>query len=114
MTETVLTPLASVLTVVICLSGPDQSIVSGQIGSADVNPAAAVNASTNGNAPVCIASDCSGSSASQQARLNAVFPNGVCDWTKPGVGQQDPVGPLTYTAGPGGVPLAAAPTSTPI
>ena len=53
-------------------------------------------------------------SAGQQARLNAVFPNGVCDWTKPGVGQQDPVGPLTYTAGPGGVPLAAPPTSTPI
>ena len=52
--------------------------------------------------------------APQQARLNAVFPNGVCDWSKPGVGQQDPVGPLTYTAGPGGVPLPAAPTSTAI
>jgi hypothetical protein len=50
----------------------------------------------------------------QQARLNAVFPNGVCDWSKPGVGQQDPVGPLIYTAGPGGVPLPAMPTSTPI
>ena len=52
--------------------------------------------------------------AGQQARLNAVFPGGVCDWTKPGVGQQDPVGPLTYAAGPGGVPLPAAPTSTAI
>jgi hypothetical protein len=50
--------------------------------------------------------------AGQQTRLNAVFPNGVCDWSKPGVGQQDPIGPLTYTAGPGGVPLPAAPTST--
>ena len=48
----------------------------------------------------------------QQARLQAVFPNGVCDWTKPGVGQQDPVSPLTYEAGPGGVPLPAAPVST--
>ncbi|HEV7578229.1 MAG TPA: DUF6351 family protein [Caldimonas sp.] len=52
--------------------------------------------------------------AGQQARLNAVFPTGVCDWSKPGVGQQDPIGPLTYTAGPGGVPLPAAPTSVPI
>ena len=50
--------------------------------------------------------------AGQQARLNTVFSTGVCDWTKPGVGQQDAVGPLTYTAGPGGVPLPAAPTST--
>ncbi len=52
--------------------------------------------------------------AGQQARLNTVFSAGVCDWTKPGVGQQDAVGPLTYTAGPGGVPLPAAPTSTAI
>jgi Tannase-like family of unknown function (DUF6351) len=50
----------------------------------------------------------------QQTRLAAVFPNGVCDWTKPGVGQQDPMSPLTFTAGPGGVPLPAAPVSTPI
>jgi len=53
-------------------------------------------------------------SDAQRNRLAAVFPNGVCDWSKPGVGQQDPVGPLTYTAGPGGVPLPAAPTSTAI
>lgn len=51
-------------------------------------------------------------SAAQQARLNAVFAGGVCDWSKPGAGQQDPVSPLTFTAGPGGVPLPAAPTST--
>jgi len=50
----------------------------------------------------------------QQTRLNATFPGGVCDWSKPGVGQQDPVGPLTFTAGPGGVALPAAPVSTPI
>jgi hypothetical protein len=51
-------------------------------------------------------------SAAQQARLNAVFAGGVCDWSKPGVGQQDPISPLTFTAGPGGVLLPAAPTST--
>jgi len=51
-------------------------------------------------------------SVTQQARLQAAFPNGVCDWTKPGVGQQDPVSPQTYEAGPGGVPLPAAPVST--
>jgi hypothetical protein len=50
----------------------------------------------------------------QQTRLAAVFPSGVCDWTKSGVGQQDPMSPLTYTAGPAGAPLPAAPVSTPI
>ena len=50
--------------------------------------------------------------ASQQTRLTATFPSGVCDWSKPGVGQQDPVSPQTYQAGPGGVPLTAAPQST--
>ncbi len=52
--------------------------------------------------------------AGQQTRLAAVFSSGVCDWSKPGVGQQDPTGPLTFTAGPGGVPLPAVPTSTAI
>lgn len=52
--------------------------------------------------------------AGQQARLQAVFPTGVCDWTQPGVGQQPPTSPQTYAAGPGGVPLPAAPVSTPI
>ena len=42
----------------------------------------------------------------QQTRLNAVFAGGVCDWSKPGVGQQDPISPLTFTAGPGGVAAA--------
>ena len=49
--------------------------------------------------------------AGQQARLNAVFPGGVCDWTKPGVGQQEAVSPLTFAAGPGGQPLPPAPTA---
>jgi hypothetical protein len=50
--------------------------------------------------------------AAQAARLQAVFPGGVCDWSKSGVGQQDPVSPQTYKAGPGGQPLSAAPVST--
>lgn len=51
-------------------------------------------------------------SGAQQTRLTAAFPTGVCDWSKPGVGQQDPVSPLTFSAGPGGLPLSAAPGST--
>ena len=50
----------------------------------------------------------------QQTRLAAVFPGGVCDWTKPGVGQQDPISPLNFTSGPGGAAFPAAPVSTPI
>jgi hypothetical protein len=50
-------------------------------------------------------------SATQLARLQAVFPGGVCDWSKPGVGQQDTISPLTFAAGPGGVPLPPAPVS---
>jgi hypothetical protein len=47
----------------------------------------------------------------QQTRLAAVFPGGVCDWSKPGVEQQPSVGPLDFRAGPGGTPLPAAPVS---
>ena len=50
-------------------------------------------------------------SAGQLARLNAVFPGGVCDWSKPGVGQQEPISPQSYAAGPGGQPLPPAPAS---
>jgi hypothetical protein len=50
-------------------------------------------------------------SASQLARLQAVFSTGVCDWSKPGVGQQAAVSPLTFKGGPGGQSLPAAPTS---
>ncbi|HEX8108344.1 MAG TPA: DUF6351 family protein [Kofleriaceae bacterium] len=42
-------------------------------------------------------------------RLKAVFPDGVCDFTRPGVGQQPAVGPLDFSAGPGGVPFADPP-----
>ena len=48
--------------------------------------------------------------AAQWTRLHAAFPGGVCDWSKPGVGQQAAVSPLTFAAGPGGVPLPPAPT----
>ena len=37
-----------------------------------------------------------GLSAAQFARLQAVFPTGVCDWSKPGVGQQGVVPWQTY------------------
>lgn len=50
----------------------------------------------------------------QQDRLRAVFAAGVCDWTRPGVNQQASAAPLTFAAGPGGVPLPAEPVSTPI
>jgi hypothetical protein len=48
----------------------------------------------------------------QWARLQQVFPQGVCDFSKPGVGQQPPTAPwLTFNSGPGGVPLGPPPTS---
>jgi hypothetical protein len=47
----------------------------------------------------------------QLARLNAAFPGGVCDFSRPGVGQQPAVSPLDFSAGPGGVPLPPAPTT---
>jgi hypothetical protein len=46
-------------------------------------------------------------------RLKAVFPGGVCDFNKPGVAQQPAVGPLDFSAGPGGVPLGAPPRQQP-
>ena len=47
----------------------------------------------------------------QWARLRNAFPDGVCDWNLPGVGQQEAISPLTFAAGPGGVPLPPAPVS---
>ncbi len=49
--------------------------------------------------------------AGQLARLQTVFGFGVCDWSKPSVGQQAPVSPLDFSNGPGGLPFPAAPTS---
>jgi len=48
----------------------------------------------------------------QQARLRAVFPDGVCDWSQPGVNQVPFAGPLTFQDGPGGKPLGEPPRST--
>jgi hypothetical protein len=53
----------------------------------------------------------------QWAQLNAVFPSGVCDYSKPGVDQADTIPWLTYqdTAGKviyGGRPLGGAPRSS--
>jgi hypothetical protein len=50
--------------------------------------------------------------ATQWSRLQAAFEGGVCDWSKAGVGQTDPVSPVTFKAGPGGQPLAPLPTSS--
>lgn len=47
----------------------------------------------------------------QWARLEAVFPNGVCDWSKPGVEQRPAVTNLTYAEGPGGKRLPPTPKS---
>ena len=48
----------------------------------------------------------------QWTRLQQTFPQGVCDFSQPGVAQQPPTAPwLDFSAGPGGVPLGAPPTS---
>ena len=49
--------------------------------------------------------------AQQLVRLYGAFPDGVCDWSRPGVGQEPPHSPLTFAAGPGGRPLPPAPSS---
>jgi hypothetical protein len=51
--------------------------------------------------------------SAQWARLQATFPDGVCDWSLPGVGQQPAVSPLTFVDGPGGRRLPPAPRSHP-
>jgi hypothetical protein len=45
------------------------------------------------------------------ATLQATFPTGVCDYSKPGVGQVTPTPWQTFTGGPGGQPLPPAPVS---
>jgi hypothetical protein len=50
-------------------------------------------------------------SSAQLARLNDVFPDGVCDWDQPGVGQRRAASPLTFEDGPGGERLHHAPES---
>jgi hypothetical protein len=43
--------------------------------------------------------------------LQGAFPNGVCDWTKPGVEQQGSVAWQDYSDGPGGIAMDPVPTS---
>ncbi|MFI5626149.1 DUF6351 family protein [Nocardioides sp. NPDC051685] len=47
----------------------------------------------------------------QWERLRKVFTAGVCDYRKPGVAQQPSIPWLTFSDGPGGQPLGAAPRS---
>jgi len=47
--------------------------------------------------------------AEQLTRLYATFPDGVCDWSKPGILQQPARSPLTFAHGPGGIPLPPPP-----
>jgi hypothetical protein len=50
----------------------------------------------------------------EKGRLKAVFPDGVCNWNVPGVGQV-PVNPwTTFADGPGGRQLGSSPVSVPI
>jgi hypothetical protein len=49
--------------------------------------------------------------AEQLTRLHMTFPDGVCDWSKPGVAQQPARSPLTFAQGPGGHRLPPAPNS---
>lgn len=49
----------------------------------------------------------------QTNRLRAVFPDGVCDWTKPGVGQSTAYSFTNFMSGPQGTPVPAAPNSVP-
>jgi hypothetical protein len=48
------------------------------------------------------------------AVMQKTFPSGVCDWSKPGVGQQPGVSWQTYGGGPGGRPMPAPPQSLPL
>jgi hypothetical protein len=52
--------------------------------------------------------------SAQLDRLRGVFPDGVCDFSKPSVGQTPALSPLDFSAGPGGTPLPPPPESTPL
>ena len=45
-------------------------------------------------------------------KLNSAFPTGVCDWSRPGYGQQDTIAWQTYNDKVGGRPLGPRPRST--
>ena len=50
----------------------------------------------------------------QWAQLQQTFPTGVCDFSVPGVGQQNTIPWATFKDGPGGKPLGPAPRSQPL
>jgi Tannase-like family of unknown function (DUF6351) len=52
--------------------------------------------------------------ADQWARLQQAFPDGACDWTRPGVDEQPSLSWMTFTNGPGGEPLGRPPRSRPV
>jgi uncharacterized tannase-like protein DUF6351 len=52
-------------------------------------------------------------SSAQWARLQATFPDGVCDWNEKGVGQRLAASPLTFADGPDGKRLSPPPVSHP-
>lgn len=47
----------------------------------------------------------------QHLQHRAIFPDGVRDYSKPGIGQRPSIPSLTYPDGPGGAPLDEAPHS---
>ncbi|MFA5890808.1 MAG: DUF6351 family protein [Actinomycetota bacterium] len=49
----------------------------------------------------------------QWTQLETAFPTGVCDWSKPGVDQQDTIPWMTYNDVVGGAPLGDTPASVP-
>ena len=53
-------------------------------------------------------------SDAQWRRLAAAFPDGVCDYRKPGVGEQPSIPWMTFADGPGGRPLGDPPRSQPL
>jgi hypothetical protein len=53
-------------------------------------------------------------SPTEWGRLQAEFPDGVCDWSQLGTDQVLSKRWLTYENGPGGKPLDPAPKSKPV
>ena len=50
---------------------------------------------------------------SEWAQVRQAFPTGVCNYGKPGVGQQPSLPWMTFADGPGGQPLGPPPQSVP-
>ena len=50
----------------------------------------------------------------QWAQLQQAFPTGVCDYSKPGAGDQPSIPWMSFQNGPGGQPLGAPPGSQPL